>query len=110
MLRGGRSFLDPFSPVAFVSFPSYVVFHLSLWTHRLMCTSTSLGQCFSFEHCQALFLGSSFTPAPPRPAYQRVLVREVALLRSSSEEVIQVFGVAYLWEAQLTHQKAEAVW
>lgn len=108
LLKGGHSCLDPFSPVAFVSFPSYVVFHLvdtspdvhihQPWTMLLL------------EHCQALFLGSSFTPIPPHPAYQRALVREVSLLRSSSEEVIQLFGVACLWEAQVTHQKAEAVW
>ncbi|XP_023602456.1 SUZ domain-containing protein 1 isoform X6 [Myotis lucifugus] len=47
----------------------------------------SLGQCF---HCQALFLGSSFTPTPPRAAYQSALVREGSLLRSSSEEEIQI--------------------
>lgn len=41
---------SPF-PVAFVSFPSSVVFHLSLWTHRPMCAPASLGQCLPFEHC-----------------------------------------------------------
>lgn len=92
-------------PCGFCFFSFLCCFHLSLWTHRLMCTSTGLGQCF---HCQARFLGSSFTPPPPRAAYQSALVREGSLLRSSSEEVIQLFGVACLWEAQVTYQKAEA--
>lgn len=74
-----------------------------------MCTSTSLGQCLPFEHCQALFLGSSFTPTPPRAAYQSPGEGGVSAPKSS-EEVIQLFGVACLWEAQVTYQKAEAVW
>lgn len=58
-----------------------------------MCTSTSLGQCLPFEHCQALFLGSSFTPTPPRAAYQSPGEGGVSA-QKPSEEVIQLFGVS----------------
>jgi hypothetical protein len=57
----------------------------------LMCISTSLGQCFSFEHCQVV------SSQPRRcPIEQRALVRESSLLRGSCVEV--------------TCQKAERAW
>lgn len=106
-VKGGHSSLDPFSLWLWFLFPP-MSFSTSPWvTHCLLCTSTSLGQCFPFEHCQALFLGSSFAPTPPRaesPGQGGVSAQK------SSEEAIQLFGVACLWEAQVTYQKAEAVW
>lgn len=62
----------------------------------LMCTSTSLGQCFSFEHCQVV------SSQPRRcPIEQSALVREMSPLRGSCVEVTCCSGVACLLTGHL---------
>ncbi|MEJ1273314.1 SUZ RNA binding domain containing 1 [Cricetulus griseus] len=69
----GHPDLLPFSSVASVSSRLVLLAslfgecHLCCGPLAWMCTCTYLGECFSFEHCQALFLGSAFALAPPPP-------------------------------------------
>lgn len=78
-VKGGHSCLDPFFPVPFVSFSSCIVFHFC--GHIPGCAhSPALDDAASLSTAKQ-FLGSSFTPAPPCPPYQRALEWKLSLLQ-----------------------------